>query len=101
MFVFVLSFGIHREPPFLHTRLLLKYLEDTPEARTADDTQDGTQDGIGNQQTASNKEDSKQGKHPPTASTKVILTLDDNGMERADNQKGGRSQYNTRIIHDD
>ena len=44
LFVFVLTFRVHREPTFLHAFTLLKYFEDTPEARATDNAEYRTED---------------------------------------------------------
>ena len=44
LFVFVLTFRIHREPAFLHAFTLFEDFEDTPEAGAADNAKYRTED---------------------------------------------------------
>ena len=97
--IFILPFGIHGEPAALDALALLKHLEDAPEARAADDTQDGAGNLVGHEERACDEGKASEEEHPPAAHTEVVFAFDDEGMEDTNDEKGGYGGDESDEIH--
>ncbi len=101
LFILVLTFRIHWEPTLPDALPLLKDFEDAPEARAADDTEDGAEGLILDKERATDEGNACEEEHPPAVSAEVILRLDDDGMKEADGEErhhGDDQAYKVHIL---
>ena len=89
---------IHRKPALDDALALLKDFDDAPKARKTDNGQDGTiEDALDVQRTDDGSNAGHQ-KRPPRARAEIVLSLDDNRMENADDEEGAQSEQGTLIV---
>ena len=77
----------------IYTFLLLKELEDAPEAGAAQYAEYGAYDWLGNEQRGAEESYTKDGKDPPALRAKVIFCFYHYGVECSYYEKGGYGYY--------
>lgn len=93
--------GILRKPAPFHPFPLFKEFTDTPERRGTEDTYDGREDGILNEQSPYDAGHAYQKIHYPGACSPIIFRLDDYRMPQSYSQEGGYGYNNSCEIHYD
>ena len=84
----MLALGVLGKPALLYSLFLLEYLEDAPQARTADDSENRAQHIVGHQKTGNDERDAGEKENPPASCSEIIFTLDDYRMEDTNDKKG-------------
>lgn len=78
---------ILREPAFPYTFFLLEYLLDAPEGGEGEDTQQRREQDVVQTEGSCHAGNAQQQENPPAAGTPIVLGLDDNGVEDADDEE--------------
>ena len=90
---------IFREPALFDALLLLKELEDTPEAAHAEDGCESARNRPAEKEGDCECRDAEQGKEWPDLFAEVVLALHDNGVKGAYHQKGTETDQEAVQIH--
>lgn len=88
-----------REPSLLYPAALMYKLEYAPERREGHYTHKSGDDDALDQQRCCTEGKSAQGKEPPASESKIVFSLDDQGMEKAYYKKGGQTDQKSVKIH--
>ena len=97
--VFPSAFRVHGKPAFADAVVLLVQFQDAPEAGEGDDTEDDAQVLIGDEEGGHKGGNAGQQERWPALTTEVVFGLDDQGMEHADAEEGGKADEETVPVH--
>ena len=87
------------EPSFFYPLLLLEQFADAPKERCAEDAEHGRPYDVGDAEGSGDGGDAEDEEEGPWASAEVVLGLDDDGVEDADDEEGGEGDDDTCEIH--
>lgn len=79
------------KPTLVDTFALFKKFENGPQSRKTYNTDNCTQNKIGNKQCTHDARYANKQKHPPRACSEIKLRLDNNGVKDTNNQKGDKT----------
>lgn len=88
-----------RKPALLDPLTLVDKLQDAPERGEGRNTKDRGQNNARDNKRQNAEGDARNKEHPPTACAQIVLSLDDNRMEKAYDKKGRKTYDDACEIH--
>ena len=92
-------FWILGEPAFFDALLLLKELENAPEAGTTDDSKDGAEHVALNAEACCDECNSGERESPPASGAEMVFAFDYDGMEHSYYHESSNCYHQTCIVH--
>ena len=99
VFIVVQTFGVLREPATKHPLALAEEFTDAPKCRSSEYAAYGREDGVLDEKGGNNSSYSNDKEEPPQPRTRIILGLDDNGVEQPYYTKCGNGDDDTCEIY--
>ena len=99
LILFLPPFRIVGKPSLLDALFLFEELLDGPERRETDDAAEGAPKEARDEERRHGASYAKEQEHPPRAGAEIIMRLDDDGVEDADDHKSGHAEQESFVVH--